>query len=160
MVTWPQIPIDIERGYNLCFACGRDNPIGLKLDFKRDGEIVRAEFTPTEFYQGWSGIVHGGIITCLLDEAMAYATRFAGMNCITASLQIRLRRPALIGESLIITASMIENKRRLVETEAKISLEDGTPVAEATATQFVIEPKPRKMNSREKGARGSAGTQG
>ncbi len=158
MVTWPQIPIDIERGYNLCFACGRDNPIGLKLDFKRDGKMVRAEFTPTEFYQGWSGIVHGGIITCLLDEAMVYAARFAGMNCITASMQVRLRRPALIGEPLIITSSVIENKRRLVETEANISLGDGTPVAEATATQFVIEPEPRKMNSRGKGARGSART--
>ncbi len=146
MVVWTQIPIDTEKGYSLCFGCGKENPIGLKLDFKRDGKIVRAEFTPTEFHQGWSGIVHGGIITCLLDEAMGYATRFANMNCVTASMQLRLRRPALIGEPLIITSSITENKRRLVETEANISLKDGTLVAEATSTQFVINSKPRKKS--------------
>lgn len=140
MVTWPQIPIDIERGYNLCFACGRDNPIGLKLDFKRDGKIVRAEFTPTEFYQGWSGIVHGGIITCLLDEAMAYAAVFSGVNCVTAKMQVRLKRLALVGEPLVITSSIIKKTKRLVETEAAVSLKDGTPIAGGTATQFVVSP--------------------
>ena len=146
MVGWPQIPIDTEKGYSLCFGCGKDNPIGLKLDFKWDGKTARAEFTPTEFHQGWSGIVHGGIITCLLDEAMGYATRFAGMNCITASMQVRLRRPALIGEPLTITSSTTENKRRLVKTEASISLEDGTPIAEATATHFVLNSKSRNID--------------
>ncbi len=148
MAGWPQIPINTERGYSLCFGCGKDNPIGLKLDFKWDGKTARTEFTPTEFYQGWSDIVHGGIIICLLDEAMGYATRFAGMNCITASMQLRLRRPALIGEPLIITSSVTDNKRRLVETEANISLKDGTPIAEATSTQFVINPKPRKLKTK------------
>ena len=146
MAGWPQIPIDIGKGYSHCFGCGKDNPIGLKLDFRQDGKIVRAEFTPTELHQGWSGIVHGGIIACLLDEAMGYATRFAGMNCVTAGIQVRLRRTALIGEPLIITSSITENKRRLVKTEASISLKDGTIVAEATATQFVIKSKPRKVS--------------
>ena len=148
MVVWPQIPIDTEKGYNFCFGCGKDNPIGLKLDFKWDGKTARAEFTPSEFHQGWSGIVHGGIIICLLDEAMGYAALFAGMNCVTASMQLRLRRPALIGEPLIITSSVTDNKRRLVETEANISLKDGTPIAEATSTQFVINPKPRKLKTK------------
>ena len=146
MVVWPHIPIDTERGYSLCFGCGKENPIGLKLDFKQDGKTARAEFTPTEFHQGWSGIVHGGIVICLLDEAMGYATLFAGMNCVTASMQVRLRRLALIDEPLIITSSITEKKRRLVETEASISLKDGTPIAEATATHFVLNSKPRKID--------------
>ncbi len=155
MAGWPQIPIDTERGYNLCFGCGKDNPIGLKLDFKREGKTVRTEFTPTEFYQGWSDIVHGGIIIRLLDEAMGYATRFAGMNCITASMKARLRCPTSIGEPLIITSSVTENKRRLVKTEANIFLKDGTAIAEATATHFVLDPKPRKI-SPEKETRSNA----
>ena len=146
MAGWPQVPIDTERAYNFCFGCGKDNPIGLKLEFKQDGKIARAEFTPTELHQGWSGIVHGGIIICLLDEAMGYATLFADMHCVTANMQVRLRRPVFIGEPLVITSSVTKNKRKLVETKASISLKDGTPIAEATATQFVIKTKSSKSS--------------
>jgi len=136
MVTWPKVSID-ER-YSLCFGCGQKNPIGLKLNFGWDGKTARAEFTPTKLYQGWSEVVHGGIIMCILDEAMAYAARFEGMICITATIQARLKRPALIDEPLIVTASVTKKTRKLVETKAEVSLPDGTLVAEGIATQFVV----------------------
>jgi len=136
MITWPKVSID-ER-YSLCFGCGQDNPIGLKLNFSWDGKTARAEFTPTKLYQGWSDMVHGGIILCLLDEAMAYAARFEGMTCVTAKIQARLKRPAVVDEPLIITASVTQKSRRLVEAKADISLTDGTPIAEGTATQFAV----------------------
>ena len=142
MVNWPQVSVDTDRELTMCFGCGKANPFGLKLDFKWDGKTARAEFTPTRFYQGWSGIVHGGIIACILDEAMGYAPYFEGINCLTAKMQIKIRRPALIDEPLIITSSITRNARRLVETKAAISLVDGTSIAEGTATQFVINLKP------------------
>lgn len=141
MINWPQISIDTEKSLAMCFGCGRDNPIGLKLDFKRDNKTAKAEFTPEKSHQGWSGIVHGGIIGCLLDEAMGYATYFEGIVCLTAKMELRIRRPALVGEPLIITSSITKKTRRLVETQAAIALKDGTPVAESTATMFVIQPK-------------------
>ena len=138
MEIWSQLPIDTEKSPTMCFACGQDNPLGLKLNFKWDNKIARAEFTPNKFHQGWAGIVHGGIIECLLDEAMNYAPYFEGITCVTAKMQVRLRRPALIDEPLIITSSIIKKTRRLVEAKAAISLKDGTPVADSTATMFVI----------------------
>jgi len=150
MVNWPQISIDTDRGYSKCFGCGRDNPIGLKLDFKWDGKTAEAEFTPTEFYQGWSGLVHGGIIICILDEAMGYATLFEGANCITARIQARLRRPTPVDEPLVITSSITKKTRKLIETRANISLKDGTPVAEGTATQFVINTRTDNVSSIQK----------
>ena len=138
MTTWPQISIDTDRGYSQCFGCGQDNPIGLKLSFQWDGKTARAEFTPTEFYQGWSGLVHSGIIICMLDEAMSWVALFEGMNCITAKMQVKLRRLTSIGEPLIITGSITKKTRKLVATKAVISLKDGTPIAEATATHFVV----------------------
>jgi len=141
MSIWPQVSIDTEKSLTMCFACGRDNPIGLKLNFKWDNNTARAEFTPSQFHQGWSGIVHGGIIGCLLDEAMTYAPYFEGLDCITAKMELRLRHPALIGESLIITSSITKKTRKLVETKATISLKDGTLVAEGTATMFVLHSK-------------------
>ncbi len=139
MATWPQVSIDTNREPNMCFGCGQNNPIGLKLGFQWDGKTARAEFTPTELYQGWPGLVHGGIITCILDEAMGYAALFGGVNCVTAKMQAKLRRLVAIDEPLIITSSIIKKTRKLVETKAAISLKDGTLIAEGTATQFVTD---------------------
>jgi len=138
MTNWPQVSIDMEKELNMCFACGQKNPIGLKLSFSWDGKVARTEFTPSELHQGWAGVVHGGIITCLLDEAMSYATLFNGVKSLTAKMQTRFRRPLQIGEPLIITASVTKKTKRLIEAKAEMSLKDGTPVAESTATMFVI----------------------
>ena len=138
MVTWPQLSIDAEKDFDMCFACGRNNPIGLKLKFQWDGKVARAEFTPTEYYQGWSGIIHGGITICILDEAMTYAAYFEGLNCLTAKMQTRLRRPVLVDEPIVVTGSITKKNRKLVETKAAISLKDGTPIAEGSATMFVF----------------------
>ena len=156
MKNWPQISVDTEKGYSLCFGCGRDNPIGLKLSFQWDGKTARAEFTPTKLYQGWSGLVHGGIIMSILDEAMAYAALFEGVNCVTAKMQIKLSRLAPIDEPLIITSSTIKKTRKLVESKAAISLKDGTLIAEGTATQFVINTRTGEIINKEEKPKSNA----
>ncbi|MFC2033939.1 PaaI family thioesterase [Chloroflexota bacterium] len=138
MTTWPQISVDTDSDYSWCFGCGQENPIGLKLNFQWDGKTARAEFTPLKVYQGWSGLVHGGIIICLLDEAMAYASLFEGKHCVTAKIQVSLKQTVSINELLIVTASVVKKNRKLVKTRAEVSLKDGTQVAESTATQFVV----------------------
>ncbi|MFC2016383.1 PaaI family thioesterase [Chloroflexota bacterium] len=137
MTTWPQLSIDTDRGYSQCFGCGQDNPIGLKLSFQWDGKTARVEFTPTECYQGWSGLVHGGIIICMLDEAMSWAVLFEGMHCVTAKIQVKLGRPASINEPLVITSSITKKNRKVVETKAAVALRDGTLIAEGTAKHFI-----------------------
>ncbi len=141
MANWPRVSVDIKKEGDMCFACGQKNPIGLKLKFGWDGKVARTEFTPGKFHQGWAGVVHGGIITCLLDEAMSYAALFSGANSLTAKMQTRFRRPLQIDEPLTITASLTKKTRRLVETKAEMSLKDGTVVADSTATMFVIGQK-------------------
>jgi len=148
MVTWQQ---RVNEDFDMCFGCGRNNPIGLKLNFDWHGKTARAEFTPTKFYQGWSGVVHGGIVTTILDEAMGWTARFEGVSCVTGKIQVRLRRPALIDEPLIITSSMVNKTEKLIETRANISLKDGTLVAEGGATQFIVGNKEEpKGNARKR----------
>ena len=149
MANWPKISINTDMSDSLCFGCGENNPIGLKLSFKWDGKTARAEATPSKLYQGWPGIVHGGIITSMLDEAMSYAVRFEGMNCLTAKMQIEFKRPALIDEPLVITSSITRNGKRVVKTKASVFTRDGTLVAEGTATHFVIETKSDEANNKE-----------
>ena len=141
--------ISTDLSESMCFGCGQNNPIGLKLNFQWDGKTAKTEFTPTEFHQAWPGIVHGGIITSMIDEAMAYACRFGGMNCVTGKMQIKFRRPATIGEPLIITGSVTKKEKRWIWTKASVSLPDGTLVAEGTATQFVIEGKSDDTSDKE-----------
>ena len=157
MVTLPQVSINTDLSEGLCFGCGQNNPIGLKLSFRQDGKTVRAEFTPSKLYQGWPGVVHGGIIICMLDEAMSYAAHFEGISCLTAKMEIKFRSPVQIEEPLIITSSITRNTRKLVETEAKVCLRDGTVVAEGTATQFVVEKKSGDAVSKEEESQGNAG---
>jgi uncharacterized protein (TIGR00369 family) len=149
MPNLPQISIDTDLRDSLCFGCGQNNTIGLKLRFQWDGRTARTEFIPGKQYQGWLGVVHGGILTSMLDEAVSHAARFQGMNCLTAKMQIKFIRPALVDEPLIITASITRNTRRLIESKATISLPDGTQVAEGIAKQFVIETIPDNKGKKE-----------
>jgi len=141
MANWPQVSVDTEKEWSMCFVCGQGNPIGLKLNFAWDGKKVGAEFTPSKWHQGWSGVVHGGIISCLLDEAMSYAALFAGVNTITAKMEARFKRPVQIGEHLTITASVTKKTRRLVEAKGELRLRDGTLVADSIATMFILSPR-------------------
>lgn len=132
-----KLPADLFTIYNKCFACGKDNPIGLKLKFYQEGELAKAEFTPGELYQGWPGIVHGGILCTILDEAMGYAVIFNGIwSYVTARAEMRFRNQARIGEPLIITGSVDKKAKRLIWTSATIVRQDGTSIAESTAVMF------------------------
>ncbi len=125
----------------MCFGCGKDNPIGLKLKFHWDGRHARGEFTPQPHHQGWSDVVHGGILLTILDEAMSYAAIFHGSYCVTARMETRLKRPARVGERLLITSQVNKHTKRLVEAEAEIKLGDGSAVASGKATMFVVSQK-------------------
>ena len=92
-------------------------------------------------------MVHGGIIICLLDEAMGYAALFEGIHCVTAKMQAKLERPTRVNEPLIITSSITRRTRKLVESIATVSQKDGTTIAEGTATQFVVNSQNREDKS-------------
>ena len=140
MKNWPNLSLERSPDYQGCFGCGRDNASGLKLAFQWDGRSARADFVPREAHQGWPGLVHGGIIAALLDEGMGYAALYEVGRCVTARMQVKLRRPAMVGERLVISSSIKRKSRKLVETIATISLEDGTVVAEGGGTHFVVMP--------------------
>ncbi len=138
MNNWPELSLERTADYHSCFGCGRDNPIGLKLHFVWDGTIARTEFTPQAVYQGWPGLIHGGIMACILDEAMGYAALFTAGHCVTAKMALRLKQPARIGQLLVVTASVKRRTRKLIETTACVAAPDGTIFAEASGTHFLV----------------------
>ncbi len=123
---------------NICFACGRDNPVGLKLDFRKEGERAVAEFTPGHWHQSWNGVFHGGLMATLLDEALGYVLYFRGIKALTAKFEMRLRKPVSTGQTVRVWAEITRHTRKIIDCRMGAELEDGTPVAEATATTWVL----------------------
>lgn len=120
-----------DDGY--CFVCGSKNLDGLQLAFRSHGEKIAAEFIPQKRWQGFKDLVHGGIISCVLDEAMMKAVLAQKMEAVTVELSVRLKNPLYIGERTLIEAEIQKTGTRLIETAARIRKGDGTLVAEAQA---------------------------
>lgn len=115
---------------NRCFACGKDNEAGLKLEFRHrpEGE-AEAQWTPSPEHEGWPGAVHGGLLSTVLDEAMSHAVLAAGLKAMTAELRVRFRESAPSGRALTVQARVVQRRKRLVEAEASITGADGREYA-------------------------------
>lgn len=132
------MPQEINKN-ELCFGCGRENPIGLKLNVQGDEERTWADFIPNEFHSSYKGIVHGGILCLLMDELMCYLPHFRGQRALTGKMVIRFRRPAHPGEPLKISASVLRQRGKLVEAKGIITNSQNEIIAEAISHIFVKE---------------------
>jgi uncharacterized protein (TIGR00369 family) len=122
--------------YGNCFVCGENNPGGLRLNFDIDSEhqTLKTTFIASPTFQGWDGIVHGGIISTLLDEAMAKLVYELGFQAVTASLVIKFKNPAPILEPLSVYGEIMEVNKRLIRAKAHVAKEDGTILATGSST--------------------------
>lgn len=124
----------IFRDDNLCFACGQDNPQGLKLRFEINPDSsVATRFTPDRRFQGYKNILHGGIITTLLDEVMAQAVIAQKIMAVTAKIEVNFKKPVRIGAPLIITGRLLDKKGRFCTTAAELTDFNGVIYSTAKA---------------------------
>lgn len=123
-----------------CFGCGRLNPYGLRLHFFRTESGVLAPFTPEQRHEGYTGVVHGGIVTTVLDEVMAWALYAEGIWAVTGDIRVRFRRPVVVGEATEASGRLERDRGRVLDVAGEIRrVEDGAALASATAT-FVRVP--------------------
>jgi len=134
-----KMEIAAQDKYNLCFACGQENPIGLKLAFRFEDGKAKAEFIPGPYHQSWNGIFHGGLLALCLDEAFGYVLYFQGIKGMTAKMEMRIRKTIRTGQKIFLTGEVKKRTRKLIETYARAELEDGTLAAEATASMYVTD---------------------
>ena len=119
-------------------ASDEEFPLAIKSGIRWDKENWTGEFLTDELHEGERGRVHGGIITYLLDEAMARTVLPEYKDIATADIRVRFRNQAPLYALLIVTAWRINQRRNLVETGARLCLQDGTLIADSTATIFII----------------------
>jgi uncharacterized protein (TIGR00369 family) len=139
MAVIPKVVLNTDLNEGFCFGCGKNNPIGMKLKFIKVGEAIRAEFTPHKMHQGWPGLLHGGIVMMLLDEAMSNIAYATGQTTLTARMEVTWRQPVKVVEPLVVTAWITRHRKKIIETAGKVTLKDGTVIAESTAKQFIAE---------------------
>lgn len=134
-------PLAAVRSDRGCFGCGGQNPIGLHLHFRTTKDGVTASFTPSPEHQGFADIVHGGIISTVLDEAMAWASAAAGLWTVTGEMRVRFRRPLPVGAPTRVTARVIEIRGRLVKTTAELVLAADESIVATGSASFVRVPE-------------------
>lgn len=127
----------------MCFVCGRENPVGLKLQFYEEPEAnqVRADIVIPDEYQGYPGVAHGGIVSTILDEISGRAAMMeeAGQRLlVTLRMTVRFRRPTPT-ESSLTAVGWLERKSGMgAKVAGEIRLADGTVTA--SCTSLLVEP--------------------
>lgn len=141
------------RADHHCFGCGNDNPHGLHLRFFRrdvpEGGVY-ADWMPGLTEEGYVGMVHGGIVTTVCDEVMAWSCYERQIWGVTARLSVRFRKPAEVGQRYRAEGWIVSARGKLIDLAASLRhAETGQLVAEATA-QFIRVPETQALAWQER----------
>lgn len=119
-----------------CLFCGRDNPIGFKLDFRvRSSGGVGATFAGGSLFQSYPETLHGGITSALLDAAMTNCLFSRGVAAVTGELTVRFLRPVAADEDAEVVARLDRAAPPLYFVSAQ--LEQGGEVVARAKAKFV-----------------------
>ena len=131
------INVFAEKDY-FCFACSPHNPIGLQLSFFETEEGVEAEWISGKNYEGYPNVIHGGILSVLLDEVAAWTLYIkAATSGVTSRLNVKYKKPVSSQQHKItLKGKIIKTQRNFVYIEAKLLDEGGAVCAEAEAVYF------------------------
>jgi len=121
--------------YQRCFACGQHNPYGLQMVFRLEDNAVVSDFFPREEYQGFPGMIHGGIVAVVLDEALNRTSLLTNHPAwtMTGRLDIRYRRYVPYGPLLRVRAMLGMQRGRMVRASGKLTLAEDERVVFAEA---------------------------
>lgn len=129
--------MDIQND-DSCILCGKNNEHGLKIKFNMDKEkqMSYAFVKVSKMFNGYNGIVHGGITCALLDEAGFYAIMSQDIITVTMTLNTKFKKPVPIDTDLYLEGQVIEKRSRSVIASSKIML-NGTVLASAVGEYFI-----------------------
>lgn len=122
-----------------CLGCGSENPAGMGLRLRLDGEVVRGEVTFDRRQQGAPGIAHGGAVTTVLDDAVASLLVVLGTPAVTANINVSFRAPTLLHHPLTVEARATGRDGRKLHLGARLLDEHAAVVAEAQALFLVVD---------------------
>lgn len=121
-----------------CFLCGKQNPVGLKMEWFNDHpkRQVRSIVTVPDHFNGYPGVVHGGIVAAILDETAGRAVLLSGKEdglMVTLKLQVTYKRPTPTNTPLTVIGTVKRRTAKRAVVEGELLLPDGTLTASCTA---------------------------
>lgn len=111
-------------------VCGAGDSLGVQFQHAEDG--VFALFQASSAWQGYQGVLHGGMISTLLDAAMTHCLFAQGVEAMTADLQVRFVKPVPCDETLRLQAKLLKKKHQLYQLSAELHC-DGELLAHSQA---------------------------
>jgi uncharacterized protein (TIGR00369 family) len=134
-----QNPYEQVDGYN-CFGCSMKNDLGLQMQFIEEGEEIVSYWTPHQRFEGWMGVLHGGIQASLLDEIGSWLVfvklKTAG---VTAELNVQYKQAVRVTDNPItIRARLKEVKFQLAFIEAELIDHEGIICSKAKMKYFIF----------------------
>lgn len=129
-----------KQGYN-CFGCAPQNPIGLHMEFFEDGDEVISYWRPQEHYQGWVGVMHGGITATIIDEVAGwFVMRKMQTSGVTSRLNVRYEKPINVEtKQLVVRAKMNEQRGRYIYIDVTVENGDGEKCASANVVYCLMD---------------------
>ncbi len=114
-----------------CFACGKHNKHGMHLDIRKTKKGVELDFVAPERFEGWRGVIHGGIVATILDELIAWACTVRGYDAVTGELNIRFRQALKVGQKVHGIGRITEEHGCLLRGESELVDASGKVIAQA-----------------------------
>ncbi len=122
-----------------CFVCGAENPAGLRLRFRVEEGVIRAEYTPRAEHAGYTGILHGGVVAATLDEIMFWAAAFATRKFhLSVEMNVRWVKKVTVGERYRLSGHLVKSQRVLVHAAGELVNAAGEVCASATGKFYPL----------------------
>lgn len=130
-----------QTNSKMCIVCGMENPAGLHAPFyEMEDETVITLFKYSDIHQSYPERTHGGLITTILDELIGRAIWIYEPEVwgVTATINVKFRKPVPLNEQIKGIGKIIENKSRLFKGIGRIESMNGEVLAEAEAVYVKI----------------------
>ncbi|MFO8064016.1 MAG: PaaI family thioesterase [Spirochaetota bacterium] len=123
-------------GYD-CFGCAPDNPLGLALEFFEDGDDITTTWEPSSHYQGYNGVLHGGVQATLMDELASWVI-FVKLETagVTQGMEVTYERPSFVGTPVTLRARINRMEKNIAYIDSELYQDGDTPSARAICRYF------------------------
>jgi len=109
----------------MCFICGLENPVGLHLHiYEMEPGIIETTYNAPEHFQGYPGVLHGGIVGAIIDEVAGRSHMGSDPDnprfMFTAKLEVKYRKNVPVAKPLKIIGKAGKSKSKTAEAWAGI----------------------------------------